>query len=139
MGYALTKVPSKPVLIVTYKGEVVAQDWLNMFEESIPMLEGVEGPIYRIGDFTNAKTSSFLEIVKMAKVASKGTPGSTSDPRIRTLAVGQNQWVSLGRTIFELPQFKNKRFAMFKTLDEALAYVDEQIAMESKDKIQVHE
>ena len=127
MGFTLELLPHEPILITTAKGMLVVQDFANMFTASRKLLKGVEGPIYRISDFREA-SSSFTDLIRLAQIASKGGEGTTTDPRIKAVLVGTNQWVSLARTIFEQPQYTSVRFPTFETMEDALLYARNQLA-----------
>ena len=121
MGFTLQLLPDEPIVITVAKGHLVVQDFAGMFAASRKLLAGMPAPIYRISDFRDA-TSSFMDLIRMAQIASKGDEGTTSDPRIKAILVGTNQWVNLARTIIEQPQYSAMRFPTFETMDDALAY-----------------
>lgn len=127
MGFSLQLLPDEPIIITVAKGHLVVQDFAEMFADSRKLLSGMPGPIYRISDFREA-SSSFMDLIRMAQIASKGDEGTTSDPRIKAVLVGTNQWVNLARTIVEQPQYSAMRFPAFETLDAALAYARDQLA-----------
>ncbi len=127
MGFSLELLPDKSILIATGKGLLTVQDFADMFEESARLLEGVEGTIYRISDFREA-SSSFMDLIRMSQLASKGGVGTTTDPRIKAILVGTNQWVSLARTIFEQPQYSAMRLPTLENLEDALAYARTQLS-----------
>ncbi len=135
MGFSLELLPDEPILIATGKGVLTVQNFAEMFEESAKLLQGVEKTTYRISDFREA-SSSFMDLIRMSQLASKGGAGTTTDPRIKAILVGTNQWVSLARTIFEQPQYSAMRLPTLETLDDALSYVRKQIA-DKTDKVVV--
>ena len=132
MGFTLELLPDEPILTTHAKGMLVVQDFAEMFAKSRKLLDGIPGPIYRISDFREA-SSSFMDLLRMAQIASKGGEGTTSDPRIKAVLVGTNQWVSLARTIFEQPQYSAMRFPTFETMEEALRYARTQLSAQSAD------
>jgi hypothetical protein len=69
-----------------------------------------------------------MDLIKMSQLASKGGEGTTTDPRIKAILVGTNQWVSLARTIFEQPQYSAMRLPTLETLEDALVYARTQLA-----------
>ncbi|MBI1281697.1 MAG: hypothetical protein GC179_26460 [Anaerolineaceae bacterium] len=127
MGFTLELLPNEPIIVTKAKGVLVVQDFIDMFSAARKLMHGMQGPIYRISDFTEA-TSSFMELLRMAQIASKGNEGTTSDPRIKAVLVGTNQWIALARTIFEQPQYSAMRFPTFETTDDALSYVRSQLS-----------
>ncbi len=130
MGFDLKLLPDEPILIATAKGLLVVQDFADMFEKSAKLLEGVEGTIYRISDFREAG-SSFIDLIRMSQLASKGGVGTTTDPRIKAVLVGTNQWVSLARTIFEQPQYSAMRLPTVENLEDALLYARTQLSSQT--------
>lgn len=127
MGFTLQLLPDEPIILTIAKGHLAAGDFAEMFAKSRKLLMGMPAPIYRISDFREA-SSSFTDLLRMAQIASKGEEGTTSDPRIKAVLVGTNQWVSLARTIIEQPQYSAMRFPTFETMEEALAYARSQLA-----------
>lgn len=130
MGFTVELLKDEPIVLTVAKGALVVQDFAHMFADSRKLLANHPGPIYRISDFREA-TSSFMDLLRMAQIASKGNEGTTTDPRIKAILVGTNQWVSLARTIFEQPKHSAMRFPTFETLDEALLYARARIASQS--------
>ncbi len=127
MGFKLELLPDEPILIATAVGMLAAEDFANMFKESARLLDGMDHTIYRISDFRDA-SSSFIDLIRMSQVASKGSIGTTTDPRIKAILVGTSHWVSLARTIFEQPQYSAMRLPTLVNLDDALVYARTQIA-----------
>ena len=127
MGFSLELLPNEPIIITTATGKLSVQDFADMFAEARKLLQGMSGPIYRISDFREA-TSSFMDLLRMAQLASKGDEGTTSDPRIKAVLVGTNQWVSLARTIVAQPQYSAMHFPTFETLEAALHFARTQLS-----------
>ena len=130
MGFTLELLRDEPIMIVIGKGALTVQDFNAMFTESRVLLAGMNGPIYRIVDFRES-TTSFIDLIRTTQIATKGTEGSTTDPRIKAVVVGTTQWVSLGRTIFEQPQFSALHFPTVASLEDALIYARTQLAAAS--------
>lgn len=134
MAFTLELLPNEPILIAVGKGLLSVQDFADMFEESRKLLEGMEGPIYRISDFREA-SSSFMDLIRMSQMASKGGAGTTTDPRIKAILVGTNQWVSLARTIFEQPQYSAMRLPTLENMEDALTYTRAQYSAQTAQKV----
>lgn len=134
MGFTLQFLHEEPIIIATAQGMLTVQDFAEMFSESSRMLQGVKHTVYRISDFREA-TTSFLDLIKMSKLASQGNEGSTTDTRIKAILVGSSQWVSLARTIFEQPQYSAMRLPTLETLDDALVYVRAQLAKQVDESV----
>lgn len=127
MGFTIEWIPNEPILVVTGSGLLAMDDFVKMFAQVTQMIEGVEGPIYRISDYTTADTS-FMDVMKAVKLAASHAPGSSFDPRLHTVFVGTSQWISLGRTALQQPQFGGIMVPTFVTLDDALAFARREIA-----------
>ena len=132
MAFQIEWVPNEPILIATGTGLISSDDFKMMFDKVSQMIDGIEGKIYRIADYT-AADSSFLDIIKTVKVASTYAAGSTSDPRIQTIYVGTSQWISLARTALQQPHFGGIMIPTFHDLDDALVYARQQIAKSSEE------
>jgi hypothetical protein len=127
MGFTLEMLPNEPIMIVTGKGALTVHDFNEMFADSRKLLAGMKGPIYRIVDFTES-TTSFMDLIRITQISIKGEEGTTTDSRIKPVIVGTNQWVSLGRTIFEQPQFSGMHFPTMVSMEDALIYARTQLA-----------
>ena len=119
--------PDEPILIATGKDPLTVHDFADMFEESAKLLQDVEHTIYRVSDFREA-TSSFMDLIGMSRLASKGNSGSTTDLRIKAILIGTRQWVNLARTIFEQPQDSAMRLPTLENVEDALVYARAHIA-----------
>ena len=134
MAFTLEMLPNEPILIATAKGMLSSQDFADMFKESASLLQGIDYTVYRISDFT-AASSSFMDLIRMSQLASKGNVGTTTDPRIKAILVGTTHWVSLARTIFEQPQYSAIRLPTLVNRVDALVYVRAQIAAQKKSTV----
>ncbi|MEP6988953.1 MAG: hypothetical protein ABI970_25345 [Chloroflexota bacterium] len=127
MGFNMEWVANEPILIATATGLIAADDFKMMFDTVAKMIDGIDGKIYRIADYT-AADSSFIDIIKTVKVASTQSAGSTADPRIQTVYVGTSQWISLARTALQQPQFGGIMVPTFHDLTDALVFARKEIA-----------
>lgn len=127
MAFTLEWVPDEPILIATATGLISADDFKEMYQQVAVMIEGREGKIYRIANYTTAE-SSFVDILKGVKMASSNAPGSSSDARIQTVFVGTSHWIGLARTALQQPQFGGIMIPTFVDLDDALVYARREIA-----------
>ncbi|MBA3872291.1 MAG: hypothetical protein H0X30_24375 [Anaerolineae bacterium] len=127
MGFNMEWVANEPILIATATGLIAADDFKMMFDTVAKMIDGLDGKIYRIADYT-AADSSFMDIIKTVKVVSTQSAGSTADPRIQTVYVGTSQWISLARTALQQPQFGGIMVPTFHDLADALVFARKEIA-----------
>ncbi len=126
MGFNIEWVPNEPILIATANGLITADDFKMMFDKVAAMIDGIDGKVYRIADYT-AADSSFMDIIKTVKVASTHAAGSTADPRIQTIYVGTSQWISLARTALQQPQFGGIMIPTFHDVTDALIFARKKI------------
>jgi hypothetical protein len=127
MGFSIEWVPNEPILIATGSGLISAADFQGMYVQVAAMIDGMDGKIYRIADYTTAD-SSFMDILKAVKLASTQAAGSSSDPRIQTIYVGTSQWIAFARTALQQPQFGGIMIPTFHDLTDALTFARIEIA-----------
>jgi hypothetical protein len=126
MGFNIEWVSNEPILIATATGLISVDDFQGMYQQVATMIDGIDGKIYRIADYT-AADSSFVDILKAVKLASNHAAGSSSDPRIQTVYVGTSQWISLARTALQQPQFGGIMIPTFHDLADALEFARREI------------
>ena len=119
--------PEEPILIISYLGERVEQDIPASSAEIAQMLDGIEGPIYRIVDFTKAKID-FAVLVEGLARSTRKDPGTFSDPRMRPIFVGTQEMVRFGAESASQDHYGNLKIMVVGTREEALAYARQQIA-----------
>ncbi|MEQ8675042.1 MAG: hypothetical protein RLP44_19880 [Aggregatilineales bacterium] len=128
MPISVKRLENQPILIATFTGNITADDMAGMFEESNTLIGENEDHIYRISDVSNA-TSNFVEMFGVIKIASKGQPGSTSDPRIQAFFVGTSTWITFARNTLRAPAFGGLQIAAFETMDAALDAINTQLVI----------
>lgn len=119
MPVEVHKVPDKPIIILSYSGELDSATVRFAFEESLRLGESIDGLIYRISDIRNTEIN-FLKSVELMRSIKDNRNGSSADPRIHGVFVG-NQ--SLARVYANVMQQFGVKIPFFLTLEEALDYI----------------
>ena len=121
MPATVHRMPNEAIIVATLSGVVDVATIESMYQRTHEII-GADEHIHRITDVRDV-TSTFAEIMAIIQVASKGTPGSTTDPRIQAIFVGNNHWVQMVRTAMHLKQFGNVNIPMFLTIEDAVDYI----------------
>lgn len=122
MPATLHQLEDENILVAKLSGHVTVDDARYIFKRSAEIMGDSQETFFRITDTTDAD-SGFAEMMAIIKAASEGQAGSTTDTRIQTVFVGNNQWVQLMRTALHLKQFGGKEIPMFLDMHDALTYV----------------
>ncbi len=126
MPFSVEQVPNQPIFVITLSEpfdqakEAPASDW--KFQE---LIATVQGTIYRVIDLTRW-TIPFNDMIN--GLASDTRGGAGADPRIHTVIVGSGEMVEFGVKAMKQRQYGAKEIPLFASLDEALAYVNAELA-----------
>lgn len=128
MAYQLESLlPAEPILVIRYMGDRVEDDIPASTQEIARLLQGMEGPIYRIADFSEANVDLSAFMIGMAR-STRGIEGTFSDPRMRPIFVGTQDLINLAVAAARQEQYGGLYIVAFPTLDEALAYARTEIS-----------
>ena len=130
MPITVERLPDEPFIVANCSGFLTREDFVGMFIEVNAMVQTMDGLVFRIADYRLAE-SSFMDILKTVQEATKGMPGSTSDPRIQTIWVGTSQWIALARNFFQQQQFGTLHIPTFHNMEDAFAYARLEIAKQT--------
>jgi hypothetical protein len=133
-GFIVSKLPDLPVVHVAYTvpRDDIENAHREIAQEVIALLNGSEGRFYRINDFTAIDhLPIFSPIIRAMPMEIRGEPGTSSDPRITPLFVGQSQSVQILVDGLAQPQYGGWKPKLFPTVDAALDYVRYKIAASS--------
>lgn len=128
MSVVVKRLPGESIIIATIEGEMTREKAVEVFEQSSPILEEIEGPVYRITDVSRT-TSSFTEMISVLSESGKGKTGSSSDPRIQVILVGTSTWVRFFQNAMAAAHQGGKHIAVFDNMEDAL--VAARFALES--------
>jgi len=124
MPVSVERLENKPILIATVSDAVDVVAVREMFRQSAELIAEIDERVFRITDVSKAD-SNFAEVMGIIREASStDMPGSTNDPRIQAVFVGNNQWVQMFRSAMALKQFGGKTLPMFLTIEDALEYIE---------------
>lgn len=118
MPVTVYRLENEPILIATFNGDIDAATMMEMYRRSHELIKEQE-IIFRITDFRHVNTS-VQEVMRMMMDAQKGLPGSSSDPRIRPILLGDNKWSRIAQ---EIMQNLNISLPIFSAMGEALQFV----------------
>jgi hypothetical protein len=135
MPATVERLPNEPIIIVTVTGQLTVEVMRDVYRQIAEIADDVVPPLYRITD-TRFREASFAEMMAIIKEASKGMPGTTTDPRIRNMFVGRDKMAMIGRDCYSNVTPQGNVMPMFETIEEALVYIrleiDKQPHSESK-------
>ena len=115
-------VEESPILIMNATGHFTVQDAREMFIHSAEFKKKLGGHMYRISDFSVAE-STFTEVLGILRLASNSDmPGSTADPDVTVILVGDNKWAKMAAELLKQPQFHALNIPIFDTQQEAIQY-----------------
>lgn len=120
--YITHHLPDMPVIIATLTDHITHADALEIYQRSAEIMGDSPQKVFRIANVLEA-TSTFHEMLRIIQEASQGQPGSTTDPRVETIFVGNNEWVEMMRNAMQLQQFGAKCLPMFYSEQDALEYI----------------
>ncbi|MEO8609825.1 MAG: hypothetical protein ABI690_18175 [Chloroflexota bacterium] len=131
MPITVERLANEPFIVANCSGFLTREDFVGMFVQVNEMVQSMEGLVFRIADYRQAE-SSFMDILKTVQEATKGTPGSTADPRIQTIWVGTSAWIALARNFFQQQQFGNMQIPTFHNMEDAYAYARLEITKQTQ-------
>lgn len=116
------KLANEAIIVVSYEAPFDPRNDISAAQVQISeILNQTEGILYRIDNLSEAKMNwpQFLEGIT---VATRDTPGSMTDSRIRGILVGDYEMVRLASESMKQEQYGASQTPMFTSLDEALDY-----------------
>ena len=125
MSVQVTKLPNEPIIILTYEGLLDVETVKSAFQQSVELMQNIDGPVYRISDVRagDADERGFAELFKLIGQLRNGVAGSSADPRIHGVFVGGNQLARLYADFMRQNQFGSRLIPFYQTVDEALEYI----------------
>jgi hypothetical protein len=131
MPITVEKLPDEPIIILTITKPVdFAQELPPAYDEVAELLQEIEGPFYRISDFSGMQQSGVNELINLLMTAFRSRSGSLIDPelkaRTRSLIVGDFKLVEMGVSILR-KQAPDLNVSVFRSVNTALAYARDQL------------
>ena len=127
MPVTVERLPNEPIIMARLWGEIDISCISEMYERSVPIIEEVGGTTWRVTDALDVETT-FSDVVQILGKIASDTPGATTDPRVKSVLVGTNQWVTFVADSLQQRQYGTLNIPRYETVDEALAFVRSQIA-----------
>ncbi len=123
MPVKVEKLPDLPVIILTYEGHMDVETVKSAFSQSAIIAASIDGIVYRISDVRNSE-GGFTDVVNVVKAIRVNALGSSADPKIKGVFVGNNQFARMYADFLKQEQFGITNIPFFQTLEEALEYID---------------
>lgn len=121
MSIKVFRIPDEAIIIATFTGPVTVHQIREMYAASTGLIAPDEqGLVYRITDFRSI-SSTPAEALNIYHTANSDMPGSTVDPRIRAILLGDNKWTRLASEMMWDAQALD--LPIFETLHDALTHI----------------
>jgi hypothetical protein len=129
MSITVEKLPNEPIIVVTYGGKLNLEIVSDAFRKSAEIMDRLEGTVYRISDIRQgtgafSKTMDIIHKIRQ----SQNVSGSTLDPRLKAVFVGSHILAQMYADILKQSEYGSKEIPFFDDIDEALAYIRNDIA-----------
>jgi hypothetical protein len=127
MPTTVERLPELPIILARYSGHITVGDVLSVFTRSADLIRPDDEVLYRIVCIEDIDVD-FSQVLHFAQAGASDTPGSTSDPRLRIIMVGHDKWTKLFVQFMSKKQFGEISLPCFISLDQALEYVQMEMA-----------
>jgi hypothetical protein len=123
MPVMVKRLPGEAIVIATCSGVLDVATLKDMFAQTAALMDDSDRVIYRIADYYGV-TSTFADLLRNAQEASKaGDSAATTDPRLRTIFVGSEDWQAQAREAFGKNPFGGGvQIPIFGSVDDAIEY-----------------
>lgn len=122
MTIRIEKLPGAPVILATIDGHIDVETVRALDDETARLRQQLGGDLYRITDIHTLDTT-LAEMLAIINQEYQGAPGSITDPRVTTLFVGENKWITFARDALGRKQFGAASIPTFDSVDDALIYI----------------
>lgn len=134
MTTRVERIPGEPIILITIQGHLDAHIVQNTYKQVAELARHIEGPVYRITDLRQMEVT-LTDMVEIIKEASRGLPGSATDPCILNVFVGKSHMSRFAADMLRLRRFGGVCCVLMTTLDDALAYVRVKTASSSPSSV----
>jgi len=124
--FTVVQLENEPIIVVTIIGYLDIAMARAIYARIAEIAATLQGPIYRITDVRQEHTT-FAEIIGVIKEASKSTAGSTSDPRIKNVFVGNEKMARVARDVLRT-MMGGVSMPMFATMEDALTHIHNELS-----------
>jgi hypothetical protein len=134
-GYNIKQVGNLPVVVVKL-GLPPRLDTENLFRDIaadlLPIIDTAERPLYRINDMSIFDpVPIFSAVVRGLAFETQCLPGTSSDPRLIPMFVGNGRDVKLIVEALKQKQYGEWNVPLFPNLDAALAHIRSEVNVPS--------
>lgn len=129
MKLKVERIPDEPIIIATLSGDITPETVMEMFAQSAYWADKLGGRVYRITDIRSTEIS-FPDLVVVLASCAHRQPGSPSDSRICGVLVGTHGWARFFVDSAQQEQYGQLNIPVFESLDEAMTYIREQMALD---------
>ena len=128
MTHRVTQVGSEPIILIEVRDPFVGSEGPQVTQKVLALKDKIkERPVYRLMDFSNCQMQ-WNEMQKGFATQIHGEPGSMTDPDLRPVCVGVEAGAqSAAMKGFENPDFGGLSIPCFRTVDDALAHIRQQL------------
>jgi len=120
MPFAGTRqLSGESIIITTYEGAITADDVAHGSGHVAELMATIEGKVWAVVDLSTI-TTSFADVMKIMAHQSKGTEGTTTDPKLAAMVlVGSDQFVRLYTDAMR-KRAQGIMLPMYRTVDEGV-------------------
>ena len=118
MPVTIYRLDDEPIIVAIFNDSVDSADMLKMYQRSDALIHESEN-IFRVTDFRHVDTT-IEEVLKMLMDARKDIKGSSSDPRIRPVLLGNNKWSKIAS---EALKQMGIQLPIFNSMGDALQFI----------------
>src|SRR5437868_3158522 len=119
MPVLVTQLPNEPIIVLTYEGAIDAETVKSAFHQSAELMASIGGAVYRISDVRLIQTDEriVVELFKLIVELRKDITGSSADPRIHGVFVGDHHIARFYADFMRQNQFGGTLIPFYHTLD----------------------
>lgn len=130
MTYTIEQRSTPPAIIATWHDDFdFMRDARPYSAEIRTLLNAQESPVFYIMDISTWQNMSFNEIIEATSIAARGKDANFHNPMNRgTLIITNKPAVAISANGLKSDAFGNANVLVFSTLDDALAYANQQNA-----------
>lgn len=122
MSVTVTRIPNEPILVATIEGDVDLSTIQDLFAQSRELMKDMQGHVYRITDTRKAGVT-FSELRDIVREAATRTEGSSTDPNVTPVFVGNQQMLRMTSGLMRQQQFGGIQIPIFGSIEEALEHI----------------
>jgi len=128
MSYTVEILPNLPVIHVKYMGQTTKDEIIVAMRDVIQLALTLTAPkIFHIIDVAEAQTDFMAMMGVFKEMSQNAHPIPMHSTEYHRMFIGTNDMAKLSSQMMTLPQFGGMKVPLFKTLDDALRYVHQEL------------